>query len=95
MASAPPVLNLSAFTSSELSALLTAAKAEVLVRLSGGRVQQGSSTGQSYSMNLYTVEQLNALINSLTATLGLDTEETRVRPNFSGCGVYTEYGASQ
>jgi hypothetical protein len=88
MASGASVLNLSAFSTSELNAILTAAKAEVLTRLTG-RVQQGSSTGQSYSMNLYTIDELNRLINSLTDALGLDTQETRVRPNFSGCSEYS------
>lgn len=83
MASGSPVPNLSAFTAAELQALLTAAKAEVLTRLTG-RVQSGSSTGQSYAMNLYTTDELNRLINSLTSALGLDTEMTFVRPNFNG-----------
>lgn len=83
--------NLSAFTASELTALLTAAKSEILFRITG-RVQSGSSTGQSYSMNQYSTADLNNLVNALTAQLGLDTQETRTRPDFSysgpgsGCG---------
>ncbi len=76
------ILNLSSFSSSQLQVLLSAAQDEVLRRITG-RVQQGSSTGQSYSMALYSPEDLNALINSITAALGLDTEMTFVRPNFS------------
>lgn len=80
-------LNLSAFSTAELNALLTAAKAEILTRLTG-RVQSGSSTGQQFSMNLYSTDQLNSLVNALTDALGLDTQETRVRPDFSeGCGT--------
>ncbi len=80
------VPNLSAFTAAELSALLTAAKAEILFRITG-RVQSGSSTGQSYSMNQYSTADLNNLVNALTAQMGLDTQETRTRPDFSGSGV--------
>lgn len=82
MASSYVVPNLSAFSTAELSALLTAAKAEVLTRLTG-RVQSGSSTGQSYSMNQYSTLDLNNLINALTAQLALDTSMTFVRPNFN------------
>lgn len=82
MASGPSVLNFSAFSTAEQQAILTAAKAEVLSRITG-RVQQGSSTGQSYSMALYSTDELNRLINALTDSLNLDTTETRVRPNFS------------
>jgi len=85
MASNPSVLNLSAFSVNELNTLLTAAKAEILTRLTG-RVQTGSSTGQSFGMNLYSTDELNRLVNSLTAALGLDTQETRVRPNFNHTG---------
>lgn len=85
MASAPSIPNLSAFSASELSALLTAAKAEILVRLTG-RIASGSSTGQQYAMNLYSTDELNRLVNALTAALGLDTQETRVRPNFNHTG---------
>jgi len=77
------VPNLSAFSTTELNALLTAAKAEILTRLTG-RVQSGSSTGQSYAMNQYSTADLNRLVNALTEALGLDTEMTFVRPNFNG-----------
>lgn len=84
-----PVLNLSAFSPGELQALLTAAKAEVFTRLTG-RVDSGSSTGQNFHMNMKTDAELTQLINSLTDILGLDTQETRVRPCFSRQG----YGSS-
>ena len=84
-------LNLSAFSNSELTALLTAAKAEVLVRITG-RVDSGTSTGQNFHMNQKSDAQLTQLINALTAALGLDTEETRVRPCFSRQG-YGSAGA--
>lgn len=86
---ASPVLNLSAFSAAELQALLTAAKAEVLVRLTG-RVQSGTSTGQNYAMTIMTIAELNQLINSLTDALGLDADMTFVRPNFTGCGVTSD-----
>lgn len=76
------VLNLSAFSAGELNTLLVAAKAEILTRLTG-RVQTGSSTGQSFGMNLYTTDELNRLVNGLTSALGLDAQETRVAMNFS------------
>ena len=88
-----PILNLSAFSSSELSALLTAAKAEVLTRLTG-RVQTGASTGQSFGMNMKTDAQLTQLINALTDALGLDAQETRVRPCFSKQGVGSDVAPS-
>lgn len=81
------ILNLSAFTASEQTALLVAAKAEIMRRITG-RVQQGSSASQSYSMALYSAAELNQLVNALTASLNLDAVETRVRPNFThDCGV--------
>lgn len=86
MASTPvSVLNLSAFSQSELSTLLTAAKAEVLVRITG-RIETGGSANQNYGMRLKTDDELNRLINALTSALGLDTEMIFVRPNFSHTG---------
>lgn len=79
------VPNLSAFSPAELQAMLTAAKAEVLKRITG-RVQSGSSSGQNFSFNQYTTNELNILVNALTSQLGLDTDMTFVRPNFSGVG---------
>jgi hypothetical protein len=80
---ADSIPNLDAFSTAELQALLTAAKLEILQRLTG-RVQSGSSTGQSYSMNQYSTADLNRLVNALTSQLGLDTSMTFVRPNFNG-----------
>lgn len=82
MASSVSIPNLSAFSSAELNALLTAAKAEILTRLTG-RVSSGSSSGQQFAMAQYSTDELNRLINALTDALGLDTQETRVRPNFT------------
>jgi len=87
------VPNLSAFSQTELQNLLTAAKAELLVRITG-RVQTGASTGQSFGMNQYSGDQLNKLINALTDALGLDAQETRVRPCFSRQGVGSEAAPS-
>lgn len=84
MALGASVINLSAFTTAEQNALLTAAKAEILLRLTG-RVVSGSSAGQQFSMTQYTTNQLNSLVNALTDALGLDIQETRVRPDFRGC----------
>ena len=75
MANVVSTLNLSAFSAAELSALLTAAKSEILRRI--------SSAGQSYGMTLYSTAELNQLVNALTDALNLDTTEIRVRPNFT------------
>lgn len=91
MAQGYSIPNLSAFSTDELNALLTAAKAEILTRLTG-RVQQGSSTGQNWSMTLYSTDELNRLVNALTSALGLDTQETRTRPDFSKAGVGAGFG---
>lgn len=90
MASTPSTLNLSAFSPAEQRSLLTACKTEVLKRLTG-RVSTGSSTGQSFGVELYDTDALNRLINALTLSLGLDNEQTFVRPNFNrgtSCGGY-------
>lgn len=79
---AAPVLNLSAFSSAELDALLVAAKAAYLQKITG-TVQQGSSSAQSYSLQLMTVDDLSRLINGITEQLGLDNVTTRVTPNFN------------
>ncbi len=82
MADGTSVLNLSIFSSAEKQQLLTAVKAEILVRITG-RVQNGSSTGQSFGVELYSSDALNRLANALTADLGLDTQMQFVRPNFN------------
>lgn len=84
---ATPTLNFGAYTPTELTALLDAAKAEYL-RALGGRIQQGSSAAQSYGLLTMSIADLINLINGLTAELGLDTTNTRVSPNFNtsrGC----------
>ncbi len=87
MAFSPPILNLSAFTVAELQALLTAAKAELMIRLTGGRIASGAGTGSSYTMNMMSTDDLVRLIGAVTVELGLDDEMTFVRPNFSECGT--------
>lgn len=61
--------------------MLTAAKAEALARFTG-RVNSGSSAGQQFAMSMYSTDELNRVINALTAALGLDTQQNTVRPNF-------------
>lgn len=84
--------NLSAFSPGELSAMLTAVKAEILTRLTG-RVSSGNSTQQGFVVTMYTTDELNRLLNALTAALGLDAQETRVRPCFSQQGFGSDTGA--
>lgn len=80
------VPNLSSFSASELTSMLTAVKAEILVRITG-RVQQGSSTQQSFGVNMMDTDALYRLNNALVDMLGLDAQETRVRPCFSREGI--------
>ncbi len=93
MAGKTSVPNLSSFSPAQLQALLAAAQAEILQRLTG-RVQSGSSAGQNFAMNQYTTDELNRLVNALTSQLGLDTEMTFVRPNFAGAGLGSGYGTA-
>lgn len=79
---ATPTLDLGSYSPSELQALLTAAKAEYLARITGV-VQQGSSAAQSYGMQRLSDDALVALINAITAQLGLNTFTNRVTPNFN------------
>lgn len=79
---ATPVLNPSAYSVAEQQALLTAAKAAYLEKITG-QVQSGGSAAQNYSMMLMTVEDLIRLINSLTLALGLDNTVNQVTPNFN------------
>ena len=65
-----PTLDFGAFSNAELQALLTAAKAEYLRRITG-RVQTGSSAAQSYGLTIMSVDDLIKLINGLTDQLGL------------------------
>jgi hypothetical protein len=77
------VLNLGAFSPTELTAMLAAAKIEYLARMSQGRVKSGGSASQQYSMDIMTLDQLIQLMNSLTTELGLDNDTLTVRPNFN------------
>ena len=79
---ANPVLDFGSFTTAEKTALLAAAKVEYIKRLTG-RVSQGSRAAQSYGLNLMEVGDLIRLINGLTADLGIQAVETRVRPVFN------------
>jgi hypothetical protein len=83
---ASPVLDFGAFSPTELQAYLTAAKAEYLLRLTTGRVQQGSSVSQSYGLNVISMDQLTTLINGLSAALGLTSVPDLVQPNFNTRG---------
>lgn len=76
-------LDFGAFSAAEKTAMLTAAKAEVLVRMTG-RVQTGSSSAQNFGMSLMGYQDLVGLVNALTVELGYPQPETRVMPNFSG-----------
>ena len=90
-----PIPNFSAFSSTELNAMLGAAKAAWLQRITGA-VQSGSSAAQSYGMHLLSDAALIATINSLTDILGLDTQITMMQPNFTvpqpGTNPYTSTG---
>lgn len=77
-----PTLDFGAYSDTEMRSLLTAAKAEMLRRLTG-RVASGSSAAQSYSFTQMTVAELTNLINGLTDALGLSTVNARVMPNFN------------
>lgn len=82
-------LDFGAFSLAEKQALLTAAKSEILTRLTG-RVQNGSSAAQSFGMTLMSQADLTFLINALTVELGYAQPEIRVAPNFSG-RIYPPY----
>lgn len=84
---ASPILNPGAFSTDELNAMLTAAKAEYLGRITTGRVKSGGAAAQQYGMDIMSVDDLIRTINALTSALGLDFDETlRVRPNFNNRG---------
>lgn len=80
-------LDLTAFTTAELEALLTAAKARLLAKITG-TVVNGGSSGQTFGMSEMTVQELQMLINALTAALGFPEPELRVRPNFNQTGGF-------
>ena len=83
MAGSTPALDFGAFSVADKQALLAAAKAEVLTRMTG-RVANGSSAAQSFGMTQMTYGELVFLVNALTVELGYPQPETRVAPNFSG-----------
>ncbi len=83
---ASPTIDFGAFSPAELTAMLTAAKAEYLGRITTGRVRQGGSAAQQYAMDIMTVDDLVRLINGLTSALGLSNVTTRVQPNFNPYG---------
>lgn len=80
---ATATLDFGAFTTTELNTMLTAAKAEILTRMTG-RVSSGSSSGQQFGMTTMSYAELTNLINGLTVQLGYEQPEVRVAPNFSG-----------
>lgn len=78
-------IDFSSFSTAEKTALLTAAKAELLRRAGVGSVASGSATGQQYSMSKMTEDGLIRMINALTVELGYEQPVIQVAPNFSGC----------
>jgi len=77
-----PIVNFSSFSSAQLNAMLSAAQAALLQRMTG-QVQSGSSAAQSYGMHMMSDAALIGIINSLTDILGLDTQQTMMQPNFN------------
>jgi hypothetical protein len=76
-------LDFGSFTQAEKTALLAAAKAEVLRRASGGAISSGSSANQNFTMQKMSDDALFNLINSLSLDLGYAQPENRVMPNFA------------
>lgn len=76
-------MDFGSFTTAEKTALLNAAKAELLRRVGIGSVQTGASTGQSFSMTKIPQKELEALIDGLTSELGYPEPNVVVAPNFS------------
>lgn len=80
--------NLSGISTAVLNSMFAAYQAELLRRMSGGSVQSGSSSGESFNMSKMTDAALFATGNALTDALGLDSQMTFVRPDFSnGTGL--------
>jgi hypothetical protein len=77
-------LDFGSFTAAEKTALLTAAKAEMLRRAGGGAVQTGAENGSSFSVTKMTENGLITLINALTQELGYQQPIVTAVPNFSG-----------
>lgn len=95
---ATAILNFGAFSTTDLNAMLVAAKAEYIGRITTGKVKGGGSAAQQYQMDVMTVDELVRLLNGLTSALGLDFADTiRVRPNFNTHSCYlpdrSEFGA--
>lgn len=85
-------LDFGAYSTAEKHALLAAAKAEYLVRITG-RISSASSANQSYGFVQMTTDDLIRLINGLSDSLGLIDGNNRVRPNFNARGsVYPSCG---
>lgn len=83
-------LDFGSFSTAEKQALLTAAKARLLEKITG-TVINGSSSSQSFGMSEMSVDQLQLLINALTIELGYAQPEIRVTPNFNGVAGYGYY----
>jgi hypothetical protein len=79
----PAVPNLAGFSVPVLQAMFSAYQTEVMRRMSGGSVQSGGSSGESYSMTKLSDDALYRLGNAITDALGLDTQMNFVRPDFS------------
>jgi hypothetical protein len=77
-------LDFGSFSTAEKTALLAAAKAEVLRRAGLGAIQTGAGNSQSYGMQKMTEDGLIRMINSLTTELGFEQPVIQVRPNFAG-----------
>lgn len=77
------VLNLGAFTPTELQDLLTAAKAAYLSLITTGQVTGGGAAAQQYQMQRMSPDQLIQLMNAITTELGLDNDTLSVRPDFN------------
>ncbi len=79
---APTALDFGSFSTAEKQALLAAAKARLLAKITG-TVVNGSSSAQSFGMSEMSVDQLQLLINALTVELNYPQPELRVAPNFN------------
>ena len=80
---ANPVLDVGIYSPTEQQTLLGLIKTELQLRMTTGRVSQGSSAAQSYGLNVMETADLIRWANSLGAALNLDSVETRVQPNFN------------
>lgn len=80
-------LDFGAFTGPEKQQLLAAAKSELLRRTGMGSVTSSTSSAQSFMMSKMSEDALIKLINGLTADLGYQQPEVRVRPIFSRAGA--------